>query len=64
MPTSELTWLDFFGISVFVLGLAIEVIADAQKSAWNKKDKSGCSRGAQTWCCAGLWQWSRHPNYL
>lgn len=47
------------GVIVWVVGFAIEVIADTQKSAF-KKDSANEGRFITT----GLWSWSRHPNYF
>ena len=47
------------GFIVWLIGFAIEVIADQQKSAFKanpaNKDK---------FIKSGLWSWSRHPNYF
>ena len=49
----------FIGLTVFILGLAIEIIADNQKTVFRRnienKDK---------FITTGLWSLSRHPNYL
>ena len=49
----------FIGLAVFIFGLAIEIIADNQKtvfrSNFENKDK---------FITTGLWALSRHPNYL
>jgi len=49
-------WL---GLTVWITGFAIEVIADKQKSVFRadpaKKGK---------YITTGLWAWSRHPNYF
>ena len=47
------------GVIVWVLGFAIEVIADAQKTAF-RRDPANAGRFVST----GLWAWSRHPNYF
>ncbi len=47
------------GIAVWVLGMAIEVISDRQKSAF-KADPANSGR----FISSGLWAWSRHPNYF
>lgn len=52
-------WIAFAGVAVWLLGFAIEVVADAQKSAF-KKDPANEGRFITT----GLWAWSRHPNYF
>ena len=52
-------WVAVVGIAVWVVGFAIEVIADRQKSAF-KLDPANDGRFIAT----GLWAWSRHPNYF
>jgi steroid 5-alpha reductase family enzyme len=47
------------GLLVWVLGFAIEVIADSQKSRFNADPKNK-GKFIQT----GLWSRSRHPNYF
>jgi len=47
------------GALVWVIGFAIEVIADAQKSRFNA-DPSNKGK----FICTGLWSRSRHPNYF
>ena len=49
----------FIGLTVFILGLAIEIAADYQKTVFRRnienKDK---------FITTGLWSLSRHPNYF
>lgn len=47
------------GMVVWCAGMAIEVVADAQKSAFRKR-----SANARRFITTGLWAWSRHPNYF
>jgi len=47
------------GLIVWIIGFAIEVRADAEKSAF-KADPANKGRFIST----GLWAWSRHPNYF
>jgi steroid 5-alpha reductase family enzyme len=49
--------LSIAGLILWALGLAIESLADAQKSAFKKKGTPGFIR-------SGVWAWSRHPNYF
>ena len=51
-------WAALGGI-VWLLGFALEIVADRQKSAF-KADPAN----ADTFIRTGLWAWSRHPNYL
>ena len=46
-------------ITVWVIGFAIEVVADRQKRAF-RRDPANRGRFIAT----GLWAWSRHPNYF
>lgn len=45
------------GTLIWLIGFAIEVIADVQKSRFNKAHKGQFIQ-------SGLWSWSRHPNYF
>jgi steroid 5-alpha reductase family enzyme len=47
------------GLLVWVVGIALEATADAQKSRF-RADPANRDRFIQT----GLWSWSRHPNYF
>lgn len=47
------------GIAVWIIGFAIEVASDQQKSAF-RADPTNEGRFITT----GLWAWSRHPNYF
>ena len=49
----------YIGLSIFVLGFIIEVIADHQKTVF-RKDENNKDKFIST----GLWSYSRHPNYL
>ncbi len=57
--TEPLGALDFIGYVVWVIGFAIEVVADSQKTAF-AKDPSNKGKFIET----GLWYYSRHPNYF
>ncbi len=56
---SSITPLVILGLSVWVLGIAVEVVADIQlrKFLKNRKDKSQIMM-------SGIWKYSRHPNYF
>jgi steroid 5-alpha reductase family enzyme len=47
------------GIAIWLLGFAIEAIADRQKSKF-REDPDNRGKFIDT----GLWAWSRHPNYF
>ncbi|WP_300556927.1 DUF1295 domain-containing protein [Maricaulis sp.] len=49
----------YAGLALWLVGFGIEVIADAQKSAF-RKDAANAGR----FISSGLWSWSRHPNYV
>ena len=49
----------YIGLSIFILGFIIEVIADHQKTVF-RKDENNKDKFIST----GLWSYSRHPNYL
>ena len=47
------------GVAVWLAGLFIETVADIQK--FRAKARAG---GGSRWVDAGLWRFSRHPNYF
>ena len=55
----ELGWTALIGFLVWLIGFAIEVVADYQKSQF-REDPANKGKFIQT----GLWSWSRHPNYF
>ena len=66
LPVSYLLGLDdppgfglwaLTGAAVWLVGLAIETAADAQKSAFKEKNPD-------RFVTSGLWRYSRHPNYF
>ncbi|WP_432245713.1 DUF1295 domain-containing protein [Arthrobacter sp. G.S.26] len=54
-----LDWFTVVGVLVWAVGIAIEIAADIQKSAF-KADPANEGRYIST----GLWSKSRHPNYF
>lgn len=46
------------GALVALGGLLVQTVADVQKFLHKRRE------GADSLCRSGLWQWSRHPNYL
>jgi len=49
----------YIGLGLWMLGIAIEALADAQKSRF-RSDSANKGKFIHT----GLWSWSRHPNYF
>jgi steroid 5-alpha reductase family enzyme len=47
------------GIGVWLVGLAIEAVADQQKSTFKSSPE-----GRDRFIDSGLWKYSRHPNYF
>lgn len=58
-PAPGLGWQDIAGAALMLLAIAGEGLADAQLARW--KREPGNHGGI---CEAGLWGWSRHPNYF
>jgi steroid 5-alpha reductase family enzyme len=58
-PSDGLRWQDWLGVVILLAGIAGEALADAQLKAF--RDNSA-NQGLV--CDAGLWRWSRHPNYF
>lgn len=58
-PAVGLQWSDFAGMVILGVAVVGEGLADAQLSKFrNDRDNKGKV------CDAGLWGWSRHPNYF
>lgn len=53
--TAPLAWSDPLAAALFLLGLTLEAVADAQKEG---------ARNEKGWPERGLWRVSRHPNYF
>jgi len=51
--------LFFVGLTFFILGFFIEIVADTQKTIFRKNPKN-----KNTFINVGLWSYSRNPNYL
>lgn len=58
-PTPGLGFSDWLGITIFIVAVVGEAIADRQLSAF-RSDPSNKGKV----CDAGLWSMSRHPNYF
>ena len=57
--TRALDWLDAVGVVVWAAGVLGESVADRQLARFRADP-----RRAGEACDAGLWGWSRHPNYF
>jgi steroid 5-alpha reductase family enzyme len=53
-----LSVFDWICIGAFAFAVLLEVTADIQKAIWVKAGRTG------GFCTAGVWQFSRHPNYF
>lgn len=51
---------DGLGLLIWISGFTMEVVADHQKSVFKKNKK----KMDKEFITTGLWQYSRHPNYL
>jgi steroid 5-alpha reductase family enzyme len=58
-PAAGLHPLEIAGVALWLVALAGESLADAQLAAF-KRDPANKGRV----CAAGLWRYSRHPNYF
>ncbi len=58
-PSDALRPQDFVGALILFIGIAGEALADAQLKRF-REDPANKGRV----CDAGLWRWSRHPNYF
>jgi steroid 5-alpha reductase family enzyme len=56
---AHLSWIEFVGCGLWLAGMIGEATADAQLKAFKKNP---ASHGKT--CRAGLWNYSRHPNYF
>ena len=58
-PVGGVTVWVVLGVSIWIVALAGETIADRQLAA-HRADPANAGRTCRT----GLWRWSRHPNYF
>lgn len=58
-PRPRISGLEIAGCAIWFVGMLGEATADAQLNAF-KKDKTNHGKT----CRAGLWKYSRHPNYF
>jgi steroid 5-alpha reductase family enzyme len=58
-PDARLRLQDYLGVLILLVGIGGEALADAQLKNFRNDPAS------KGWVCdAGLWRWSRHPNYF
>lgn len=55
----KFTTISILGLAVWLVGLMIEATADQQKFEFKNQPEN-----RKKWTNAGLWQYSRHPNYF
>ncbi|WP_433962606.1 DUF1295 domain-containing protein [Rhodopseudomonas palustris] len=58
-PAGSLRLQDYVGALILIVGIAGEGLADSQLKAFREDP---ANKGKV--CDAGLWRWSRHPNYF
>ncbi len=58
-PAAEFRFQDYLGALILFVGIAGEGVADAQLKRFRDNP---ANKGKV--CDAGLWRWSRHPNYF
>ncbi|MBK9087658.1 MAG: DUF1295 domain-containing protein [Holophagales bacterium] len=56
--------IDLLGLGLFSVGLAIEVVADAQLASYRRAKARGGAGAPGPVLDTGLWRFSRHPNYF
>jgi steroid 5-alpha reductase family enzyme len=59
LPIGQLRVQDFAGVAILLIGIIGEAVADAQLKRFRTEP---ANKGRV--CDAGLWRWSRHPNYF
>ena len=59
VPQGTLRLQDYLGALILLIGIGGEALADAQLKVFRKRP---ANQGRV--CDAGLWRWSRHPNYF
>lgn len=57
--STPMNWISWIGVAIWVIGFAIEVIADQQKSTFKANPEN-----SGKFIRSGLWSVVRHPNYL
>lgn len=56
---TELSWVSYIGIALWLIGFLFEAVGDWQKSKF-KADPANNGKIMQS----GLWRYTRHPNYF
>jgi steroid 5-alpha reductase family enzyme len=56
---TELGWLDWAGVALWVVGFTFETAGDAQLARF-KRDPANAGKVMDR----GFWRWTRHPNYF
>lgn len=56
---TELGWLDWVGVALWVVGFAFEAVGDWQLARF-KRDPANAGKVMDR----GFWRWTRHPNYF
>ncbi|KAK3384581.1 hypothetical protein B0T24DRAFT_609029 [Lasiosphaeria ovina] len=59
---ARLRLTDLLGLSLYLGGIAFEVVADRQKSRWTREKRAKLHD--EQFLTKGLWSKSRHPNYF
>lgn len=54
-----LSWLDYVGVAIWIIGYFFEVVGDSQLKSF-KKNPANKGKIIQS----GLWKYTRHPNYF
>jgi steroid 5-alpha reductase family enzyme len=58
-PDSEISVLAWVGVAIWAIGNAGTILSDYQLAQWRAKPENKGKTAR-----AGLWSWSRHPNYF
>jgi steroid 5-alpha reductase family enzyme len=58
-PQSDLNWLDYLGLLIWIIGFYFQAVGDYQLTQF-KKDPANSGAIITT----GLWKYTRHPNYF
>ncbi len=58
-PSTSISWLDGFGVAVWLTGFGFEAVGDLQLLRY-KRNPSNKGKLMTT----GLWRYTRHPNYF